>query len=204
MRTDADRLSKDAQHALRRTMEKHMSKCRVVLCTNSISKMIPAIRSRCLGIRVPAPSSEDMKIVLNATCRKEGLTLPDELADRIVAISGRNMRRALLICETCKVQQYPFTGNQPVEEPDWEMFVDVRTEKTSQKDGVSKSKHKIRGFQYQSSSKFGGGQVLHTYVVQTKLARFQWFITLGTVSNKVHDGTESVIYCVGEGDGAGD
>ena len=46
---DADRLTKDAQHALRRTMEKYMSKCRVIMCTNSISKMIPAIRSRCLG-----------------------------------------------------------------------------------------------------------------------------------------------------------
>lgn len=123
--TDADRLSKDAQHALRRTMEKYMSKCRVIMCTNSISKMIPAIRSRCLGVRVPAPSPEEMKAVLQATCRKESLNLPDGLAERIVARSGRNLRRALLMCETCKVQSYPFSDEQSVEDPDWQVFVRV-------------------------------------------------------------------------------
>ncbi|KAL5257205.1 hypothetical protein ACHWQZ_G012216 [Mnemiopsis leidyi] len=121
--TDADRLTKDAQHALRRTMEKYMSKCRVIMCTNSISKMIPAIRSRCLGIRISAPNQEEMTSVLNLTCRKEGINLPPELAERIIAQSERNMRRALLMCETCKVQQYPLSPDQTVDDPDWMTFV---------------------------------------------------------------------------------
>ena len=121
--TEADRLTRDAQHALRRTMEKYMSKCRVILCAGSISKIIPAIRSRCLGVRIPAPTPAQMRLVLNLTCRKEGLTLPSELADRIIERSGRNMRRALLMCETCKVQQYPFTEDQHVDDPDWVTFV---------------------------------------------------------------------------------
>ena len=58
--TEVERLTKNAQHALRRTMEKYAASCRLILSCNSTSKVIPAIRSRCLGVRVPAPSSEEV------------------------------------------------------------------------------------------------------------------------------------------------
>ncbi|GBN42017.1 Replication factor C subunit 3 [Araneus ventricosus] len=120
---EVDKLTKDAQHALRRTMEKYMATCRIILCCNSSSKVIPAIRSRCLGVRVAAPSLTEIATILQNICRKECLSLPAELAQRIAEKSNRNLRRAILMCEACRVQQYPFSPEQEIVEPDWEVFL---------------------------------------------------------------------------------
>ncbi|XP_072254761.1 replication factor C subunit 3 [Pyxicephalus adspersus] len=61
--------------------------------------------------------------VLFSICKKEGLSLPQELARRIAEKSGRNLRKALLICEACRVQQYPFSSDQDLPETDWEVYV---------------------------------------------------------------------------------
>lgn len=58
--TEVEHLTKNAQHALRRTMEKYSSSCRLILSCTSTSKVIPAIRSRCLGVRMAAPSIQEV------------------------------------------------------------------------------------------------------------------------------------------------
>ena len=50
--------------------------------------------------------------ILHNVCKKEGLTLPAELSKRIAEKSNRNLRRALLMCEACRVQQYVLAKTQ--------------------------------------------------------------------------------------------
>lgn len=56
---EVDRLSQQAQNALRRTMEKYMLTCRIIMCCESSCRVIEPLRSRCLGIRVPAPEKKE-------------------------------------------------------------------------------------------------------------------------------------------------
>ena len=43
----------------------------------------------------------------------------------VCQVSERNLRRALLSFETCRVAQYPLTESQPVQLPDWELYIQV-------------------------------------------------------------------------------
>lgn len=65
--------------------------------------------------RVPAPSPEQALEVLHSVAKKESLVLPPAFAGRLVEKSGRNLRRALLFLEVARVQQYPFSDEQPVQ-----------------------------------------------------------------------------------------
>merc|ERR1712176_699795 len=62
---EVNQLTRSAQHGLRRTMEKYMATCRLILCCENVSKVIDPLRSRCLSIRVPAPSDLEVMTVLN-------------------------------------------------------------------------------------------------------------------------------------------
>ena len=60
MLVEVDKLTRQAQAALRRTMEKYSSSCRLILCCSNPSKVIDPVRSRCLGIRIAAPSHDEV------------------------------------------------------------------------------------------------------------------------------------------------
>ncbi|XP_044497940.1 replication factor C subunit 3 [Mangifera indica] len=120
---EVDKLSREAQHSLRRTMEKYSASCRLILCCNSSSKVTEAIRSRCLNVRVNAPTEDEIVKVVEFIGKKEGLQLPSGFAARIAEKSNRSLRRAILSFETCRVQQYPFTTNQVIPPMDWEEYI---------------------------------------------------------------------------------
>lgn len=69
---EVDRLSLSAQHALRRTMEKYTGSCRLILVCESLSRVSAPLRSRCLAVRVPAPTKEE---VTTRTIDRKGVFL---------------------------------------------------------------------------------------------------------------------------------
>lgn len=102
---EADCLTRDAQAALRRTMEKYSPNLRLILLANSTANIIAPIRSRCLLVRVAAPTHEEICDVLAKVGAKEGFTVIEELNLRIAKESARNLRRALLMFEALYAQK---------------------------------------------------------------------------------------------------
>eukprot|EP01060_Flectonema_neradi_P007128 TRINITY_DN14951_c0_g1_i1.p1 TRINITY_DN14951_c0_g1~~TRINITY_DN14951_c0_g1_i1.p1 ORF type:complete len:355 (+),score=74.30 TRINITY_DN14951_c0_g1_i1:52-1116(+) len=120
---EVEKLTKGAQQALRRTMEKYMRTCRLILVTTSLSRLIPPLRSRCLSIRVPSPDKEAMKKLMIETAKKEGVKVPENLANIIAQQCEGNMRRSLLVLEATKVHN-PSLENvvEPIQ-PEWNRFL---------------------------------------------------------------------------------
>ncbi|KAJ5525637.1 Replication factor C subunit 5 [Penicillium frequentans] len=117
---EADHLTRDAQAALRRTMEKYSPNLRLILLANSTSNIIAPIRSRTLLVRVAAPTEEEICSVLRIAAKREGWNEADGLNKRIARDSGRNLRRALLMFESIYAQKQE---SHPT--PDWEALISV-------------------------------------------------------------------------------
>lgn len=102
---EADHLTRDAQAALRRTMEKYSPNLRLILLANSTANIIAPIRSRTLLVRVAAPTVDDISGVLAESAKREGWAAAPGLHKRIAEESGRNLRRALLMYEAVHAQK---------------------------------------------------------------------------------------------------
>ena len=120
---EVERLSKGAQQALRRTMEKYMATCRLILITTSLSRLIPPLKSRCLAVRIPLPPIEELKGVLMDVAKKEGFTLPEGLAMSIMCSCEGNIRRSLLVLEATRVHNTDLSDRTEPVVPDWTAYI---------------------------------------------------------------------------------
>lgn len=140
----ADQLTLDAQAALRRTMERHTSSLRLILCANSTSKIIGPIRSRCLLLRVGAPDPDQIVKVLQSVAKKESFIseLPEETAMSIALSAEGNLRKAILTLEAIRAQDDNFSKPRPnpesIPKVDWQLYIEklanlIRTEQSPEK-----------------------------------------------------------------------
>lgn len=134
---EVNKMSRGAQQALRRTMEKYVNTCRLILLCNSTSRLIPPLKSRCLGIRFPAPPFEQLKAAVSSVAANEGLGNVSEAFARTLATqSESNARRALLMAESAKAAGVSFQSDGsgiPIQ--DWKACIlniahDIMTEQT--------------------------------------------------------------------------
>ncbi|KAF4688768.1 Subunit of heteropentameric Replication factor C (RF-C) [Perkinsus olseni] len=80
---DAHNLSRAAQAGLRRTMEKYVAVLKIFFHADSLAPLIPPLRSRCMTIRVPRPTVEQVKAELERVQAKQGVEMNPHLSSMI-------------------------------------------------------------------------------------------------------------------------
>ncbi|CDF34679.1 unnamed protein product [Chondrus crispus] len=119
---EVDQMSRLAQQALRRTMEKYSRTCRIIMIAESVTRVLEPLRSRCLGIRVGLPTEGHIQSVLSGIAKREGVSLPEPLSKRLAQQSSRNLRRAILQFEATRVSVggLDLPPGAPIMRGDWE------------------------------------------------------------------------------------
>jgi replication factor C small subunit len=102
---EADSLTRDAQHALRRTMERYVSSCRFCLICNYSSRIIEPIQSRCAVFRFPRLNEKDLTKRINHIANKEEVQVTEDGIQSILYVSGGDLRRAINVLQAASVTQ---------------------------------------------------------------------------------------------------
>ncbi|MBR9680883.1 MAG: replication factor C small subunit [Candidatus Altiarchaeota archaeon] len=97
---EADALTKDAQQALRRTMEKFSNTCRFILSCNYPSKIIEPIQSRTVVFRFRGFVDEDIYLMLKQIAKNEGLSPSDEGLHALTELSNGDARSAINLLQS--------------------------------------------------------------------------------------------------------
>ncbi|KAK6026088.1 putative replication factor C small subunit [Ostertagia ostertagi] len=97
---EADAMTKDAQNALRRVIEKYTSNVRFCIICNYLSSIIPAIQSRCTRFRFAPLSMDHILPKLNYVIAEEKLTVTEDGKQALLKLSGGDMRRVLNVLQS--------------------------------------------------------------------------------------------------------
>jgi replication factor C small subunit len=92
---EADALTKEAQQALRRTMENYTNTCRFIMSCNYSSKIIDPIQSRCVVFRFKLLEKKDITEVIRRIAEKENLKIADDAFETLYETSEGDCRKAI-------------------------------------------------------------------------------------------------------------
>ncbi|WP_263019799.1 replication factor C small subunit [Natronobiforma cellulositropha] len=92
---EADALTKDAQSALRRTMEQFSHNTRFILSCNYSSQIIDPIQSRCAVFRFTELEDAAIEAQVREIAETEGIEVTDDGVDAVVYAAAGDMRKAI-------------------------------------------------------------------------------------------------------------
>uniref|UniRef100_A0A7S2XZS5 AAA+ ATPase domain-containing protein n=1 Tax=Fibrocapsa japonica TaxID=94617 RepID=A0A7S2XZS5_9STRA len=97
---EADAMTSDAQFALRRVIEQYTRHTRFCMICNYVSKIIPALQSRCMRFRFGPLRSDQVQDRLNEVIDKEGVAITPEGKESILKHGNGDMRRILNLLQS--------------------------------------------------------------------------------------------------------
>jgi replication factor C small subunit len=98
---ECDALTRDAQQALRRTMENYTNTCRFILACNYSSKIIEPIQSRCAVFRFRPLSQPQVEAVIDRIAAVEGLKITHEAKHALYEASEGDCRQLANLLQMC-------------------------------------------------------------------------------------------------------
>lgn len=108
---EADALTREAQQALRRTMENYTNTCRFILACNYSSKIIEPIQSRCAIFRFKPLSNEAIEQLIDHIVAKEGIEITAEGSKTLVELSEGDCRRVENLLQSSAVVAKTITSD---------------------------------------------------------------------------------------------
>ena len=98
---ECDSLTKEAQQALRRTMENYVTTTRFILSCNYSSKIIDPIQSRCTVFRFKPLTKEDISDYVNKIVSSENIEFSDDAVEALIEVTSGDARRVTNILQSC-------------------------------------------------------------------------------------------------------
>ncbi len=100
---ESDSLTRDAQQALRRTMEQYSGTCRFILSCNYSSKILDPIQSRCTIFRFKSLENDSINKIIDKVSREEKLKVDDKAREALIYISSGDARRLENVMQSCSM-----------------------------------------------------------------------------------------------------
>ncbi|MBW2971222.1 replication factor C small subunit [Candidatus Woesearchaeota archaeon] len=98
---ESDALTKEAQQALRRTMENYTRTCRFILSCNYSSKIIEPIQSRCAVFRFRLLKKEQIFKLIERIVKQEKLSITQDTKEALFRVSEGDCRKLENILQSC-------------------------------------------------------------------------------------------------------